>query len=790
MEKGKLLYRFVEWVIKRRILVIACIILTTLVLGSVASRVRIDIDRKTQLPQNHPLIGIENQITQVFGGARVVEIAVIPKQGGIFQPAVLAKIQRITDAVESLPGVVRSNVLSITAQRAKAIRGTEDAMEVQQLMGNIPDSTEAMQDLRDRIASQPFYTPLIVSKNGEAAAILADFREGTEPFLLNTVIHKKLSEIVAREADDTTEIHIVGMPIWLSYLDQFAHEMPFYLLLAIIIIGLIHYEAFRTIQAMLLPLVTALLSVIWSLGWLGLSGLPMDTWNSMTPILVLAIAAGHAVQILKRYYEEYEKIGNNHAAIVKAVVKVGHAMILAGVMAALGFASLALFEIRTVRVFGLITAAGILSALVIEMTFIPAIRSLFPPPKSVTKESHQSFLDRMIAWLSATVLARPKTILAIGIAITIFSMLGSLKLKVDNSFNAAMPQGHPYRNAEGAMNRFFGGANTMTILIDSNQTDGIKRPDVLRAINDLQTFLNNEPGVGATQSIADYIKRMNQAMHGDSPDYYRIPEDQPMVGQYLFLYSLSGGPDDFDMVVDKDYQKAVIRVFAKKDDHVFIKNLFQKTASEASRHFPSDIKVSVAGGTLGVGFGLNETIIRQKMINVGQILLIIFLFGSFVFRSLVAGFYILIPSTLAMIVNWGVMGIAGIPLSLGTATTSALTVSIGADYAIYVLYRFREEARADSDLGAQVERVILSTGKAVFYVSSAIAAGYAILIFTGLLYYRQLGGLVSSSMVLSSLAAVTLLPAMLLCFRPKFLSPLRLHEGAINKSLRERRQTL
>jgi predicted RND superfamily exporter protein len=765
------LYLFVELVIKLRLLVIACIILSTLVLGSAAYRVRIDIDRKTQLPQSHPLIRIENQITQVFGGARIVGIAVIPKQGGIFQPAVLAKIQRITDAVESMPGVVRSNVLSITAQRAKAIRGTADAMEVQQLMGDIPDSPEAIQELRDRIASQPFYTPLIVSKNGDAAAILADFREGTDTFLLNTVIHKKLSEIIAREADDTAEIHISGMPIWLSYLDQFAHEMPLYLLIAIIIIGLIHYEAFRTIQAMLLPLVTALLSVIWSLGWLGLSGLPMDTWNSMTPILVLAVAAGHAVQILKRYYEEYEKIGDNHAAIVEAVVKVGHAMIFAGVAASIGFASLALFEIRTIRVFGLITAAGILSALVIEMTFIPAIRSLLPPPKSGrARESQLSFLDRLIKWISATVLARPKTILAIGIAISILSMLGSLKLVVNNSFNAAMPQGHPYRIAEGAINRFLGGANTMSILIDSNQIDGIKRPDVLRAMNKLQAFLNNEPWVGTTQSIADYIKRINQAMHGDNPSYYKIPEDQSMVGQYLFMYSLSGGTDDFDMVVDKDYQKAVIRVFAKNDDHVFIKNLFQKTASEASRIFPSDIKVSVAGGTLGVAYGLNETIVRQKMINVGQILLIIFLFGSYVFRSPVAGLYILIPSTLAMLVNWGVMGITGIPLSLGTATTSALTVSIGADYAIYVLYRFHEEARSVGDIRGQVERVLLSTGKAVFYVSSAIAAGYAILIFTGLLYYRQLGGLVSSSMVLSSLAAVTLLPAMLLRFQPKFLT--------------------
>lgn len=785
------MYRFIEWVIKLRFLVIACIIVSTLVLGSAASRIRIDIDRKTQLPQNHPLIRIENKITEVFGGARIVGIAVVPKQGGIFHPAVLAKIQRITNAVESIPGVVRSNVLSITAQRVKAIEGNEDAMEVRQLMGKIPYSPEEIQELKDRIASQPFYTPLIVSKNGEAAAILADFREGTDPFLRNTVIHKQLSEIIARESDDTTDIYITGMPIWLSYLDQFAREMPLYLLFTIIIIGLIHYEAFRTIQAMLLPLITAVLSVVWSLGWLGISGLPMDTWNSMTPILVLAVAAGHAVQILKRYYEEYERTGDNHVAIVEAVVKVGHAMILAGVIAALGFASLALFDIRTVRVFGLITAAGILSALVLEMTFIPAIRSMLPPPKLVRGgEPRQGVLDSMIKLISNVVLARPKTILAIGVAITIVSVLGSLKIEVNNSFNAAMPSGHPYRKAEDITNRFLGGANTMTILIDSNQIDGIKRPDVLRAMNDLQAFLKNEPGVGATLSIADYIKRMNQAMHGDSPAYYRIPEDQTMIGQYLFLYSLSGGPDDFDMVVDKDYQKAVIRVFAKNDNYVFIKNLFEQTTDEASLLFPSDITVSVAGGTLGVASGLNETIIREKIINVGQIMLIIFLFGSCVFRSLIAGIYILIPSTLAMVVSLGVMGITGIPLSLGTATASALTVSIGADYSIYVLYRFREEARTDSDLRNQVERVLLSTGKAIFYVSSAIASGYAILIFTGLLYYRQLGVLVSSSMIVSSLSAVTLLPAMLLYFRPKFLSEsIQSHKGS-DKKFFEGRRTL
>jgi hypothetical protein len=763
--------RYVQWVIRQRILVVVAVVLITVVLGLAGSRVRIDINRKTQLPQDHPLIKIENKVTDLFGGARITAIAIVPKEGDIYQPAVLAKIRRITDAVDALPGVVHHNVLSISALRAKAITGAEDGMVVLPLMDEVPSDPAGMAALKKRIAGQSFYKPLLVSEKGAAAAVLADFYETDDNLQPNPVIHQRLQELVDREADGTVDFYLTGMPIWLSYLDRYAREMPWYLLAAVVIIGLIHYEAFRTIQAMLLPLVTAVLSVVWSLGWLGLTGLPMDTWNSMTPILVLAVAAGHAVQILKRYYEEYERLEDNQAAVVEAVVKVGHAMILAGVMAALGFLSLLLFDVRTVRVFGLVTAAGILSALFLEMTFIPAIRSLLPPPlKGGRTQRGKSPLDRFVEWLADVVPSRTPVVLAAGALVLLIAGAGATRMVVNNSFNAAMPDGHPYRIAEKVLNRYFGGSNTMNILIDSNEPDGIKRPDVLRAMNDLQDFLKDQEWVGATQSLADYVKRMNQAMHNDDPAFARIPDDRAMVGQYLLLYSLSAGPDDFDMVVDKDYRQAVLRVFAKNDDDLVIRGLFRKTEKKAAGLFPPGVTVSVAGGTLGTALGLSETVLKQKIINVCQILLITFAFGSLVFRSLSAGLLVLLPSTIAMLANLGTMGLLGIPLSLGTATTSALTISIGADYAVYVLYRFREEAGKDRDVRAQAKRVLLSTGKAVFYVSSAIAAGFAILVPTGLSYYRQLGGLVSSSMVLSSLAAVTLMPALIVTFRPKFIT--------------------
>src|SRR5205823_2130574 len=143
-------------------------------------------------------------------------------------------------------------------------------------------------------------------------------------------------------------------------------------------------------QGFILPLVTAMFSVTWGLGFMGALGFPLDIFNAPTPILILAVAAGHAVQLLKRYYEEYYRLVHdtsltlkqaNEMAVIESLCGVGPVMMIAGGVAALGFFSLIIFEIATIRTFGVFTGVGILSAVVLEMTFIPAVRSLLRPPR-------------------------------------------------------------------------------------------------------------------------------------------------------------------------------------------------------------------------------------------------------------------------------------------------------------------------------------------------------------------------------------------------------------------------
>jgi predicted RND superfamily exporter protein len=237
--------------------------------------------------------------------------------------------------------------------------------------------------------------------------IVAEFHKQEGGF---QAITKAVESVVAPLRDDTVWIDVGGLPIFLSLLESFSQRMAFLFPLALLIIGLIHYEAFRTFQALFLPLLTALMGVAWSIGVLGLVGQPFDVFNASTPILILAIAAGHAVQILKRYYEEYaaltrqqaqlSPVQRNWMAVESSLTKVGPVMVVACSIAALGFFSLMIFEIKTIRTFGIFTGSGILSALVLELTLIPALRSMLKPPShhELSREQALTVWDRLIAW--------------------------------------------------------------------------------------------------------------------------------------------------------------------------------------------------------------------------------------------------------------------------------------------------------------------------------------------------------------------------------------------------------
>ena len=778
--RSTLLRRYVTAVVARPRTVIALVIGVTLLLGFFVSRLRLLLDVDAQIPPGHPLVVVGQRIEKLFGGKYMTVIGFYPKDGTIYTPSILGKVKRVTEALEKIPGVKRGSVMSLMSQRVKDIHSADDSLEVTPLGGKVPETDAEVAAFRVRVQANAFITSLFVSDDGRATSILVDFddflKAGGPPGLSD-----RLEAIVAPEREPGLEILPAGAPTILHWLLVYTRRVAVLFVLALAMIGYLHYRAFRTLQGMFVPLVTALMGVLWALGLMGLIGAPMDPWNIMTPILLLAIGAGHSVQILKRYYEEYGRIQaerpevspveRNRLAVIEATAKVGVVMLAAGTIASLSFGSLAAFGLPSIKNFGLCTAFGILAALAVEMSFIPAMRVLMSPPSAeqTERERRKEYFDPILEKLGDVVRrGKERPILWVFSIIVALAIGGALRLQAGNSLGAQFFEAnapvHGFRMADSRL----AGTRVIQVLVEGDAPDAIKSPDVLRRMDELSTFIAHQPlPVGKVVSLVDLLKQMSRVI--DNGGRGTIPETSQGVAQYLLLYSMGGDEDDLNRLVDSSFQRAVITAYLKTDDFRAMKAMTVAAQTEADRLFAgTSVRARVGGGVTNA-IALNETMVHGKTVNLIQISLLVLVITSVLLRSVAGGLLVLLPLATAALVNLGLMGWAGIPLSMGTAAISAMAIGIGADYAVYFLFRVREEFERTGDLREATATALNTSGKAIAYVASAVAGGYLCLAFSFFKVHVLLGVLVALTMVTSSAATVAFLPAVILRFTPRFL---------------------
>ncbi len=768
--------RYLNQVLRYPWLVILATLGVTVMLALQARDLEVIIDTNQMLPQHHPYVETTNLVEKVFGSKYVVVIGVTATEGDVFQPKVLQRVQQITAALLRTPEVVKGNLLSVSARRAKDIEGTDGGMRATPLLPLTPATEADAERLRKALARNPIYQRLLISDDGRTTAIVAEFKHGAGGF---RAIMQKVDPIVAQARDDSVDIRVGGNPVFLAQTEKYSQRIVPLFLLAILVVGLIHFEAFRTWQGLVLPLVTALLAVAWGLGMMGMFGVPMDVFNVTTPILILAIAAGHAVQILKRYYEEYARLSAapgadarqaSREAIVEALCRIGPVTIAAGIVASLGFLSLIVFDIGTIRTFGIFTGLGILSAIVLELTFIPALRSKLRPPtrREGSLAGGGKFWMRLSRVVSGWALPPLRgRLFAAAIALTVLSVALGQRVVVDSAIKGFFSPALPFKQDDVVLNRQLGGTNTLYVVVRGDKEGTVKDPAVLGVIREAQRYLKDKPHVGKTVSIVDLIERMNQSMTGD--EQAGLPTSADLISQYLLLYSMTGDPGDFDPYVDYGYQSANLTVFLKSDSTHYVEELIAGLKAHLTPLLPPGVTLSF-GGNVPQSAALNEVMVRSKLLNIVQISVVVYVISCIIFRSFVAGLLVMLPLLLAVVVNFGVMGLTGMRMNIPNALTSAMAVGIGADYAIYMLYRLREEVGRHTSEREMVQFVMATAGQAIMFVSTAIAAGYAVLLFSiGYYIHTWMAILIATAMLVSASSAILLTTALVVKFKPRFV---------------------
>lgn len=281
-----------------------------------------------------------------------------------------------------------------------------------------------------------------------------------------------------------------------------------------------------------------------------------------------------------------------------------------------------------------------------------------------------------------------------------------------------------------------------------------------------------------TRSLSgdDLIFELEKLINYNGAAYYEIPVDpnkypaaagelRNLIAQYLLLYS--GSVDDFiDDALEPSQTRMMVQMKSPKnaDTRAVEKSILDYAAAT----FPPGYTVSVTG--LGKLAGsVNGLTIRSQTNSILTSLIIVFIIIAFSYRSWVAGFYGIITLSLSLLINFGIMGFFNIKLDMGSSMVASVAIGIGIDYTIHFLSRYRLERQKSNDLAEVTKNTLLTSGKAILFNASAVAAGFSVLIYSSFIPLENLGLLIALTMVTSSLGALMVLPALLNTFKPNFI---------------------
>ncbi|HCC36948.1 MAG TPA: hypothetical protein DEQ14_04675, partial [Treponema sp.] len=277
-------------------------------------------------------------------------------------------------------------------------------------------------------------------------------------------------------------------------------------------------------------------------------------------------------------------------------------------------------------------------------------------------------------------------------------------------------------------------------------------------------------------SVNDLVRELKRLVNYEGASYYEIPVDPKRYGKeskaelgqlisnYLVLLSGNIGEYANDPLEPTAIKTMVqLRTLGMDDSY----KILDEINRYAKSRFPENVRVTT-GGTMMVESSLNDLVMQSQLISLIFSIVCVFVIIAASNRSLIAGCIGIAPLSLSVLINFAVMGFVGIKLNLGTSMVASVSVGVGIDYTIHCMEAFKREYNT-ADNKNFLWRTFISSGKAIIINAISVGAGFAVLLFSRFNMLGDLGLLIAITMFSSALVSLTVLPALLLLIKPKFI---------------------
>ena len=544
----------------------------------------------------------------------------------------------------------------------------------------------------------------------------------------------------------------------------------------------------------------------------------------LTVLLVFAVGIADCVHVMSAYFS-YRRAGEEHySALSRSYGKTGLAIMITTVTTMAGVLALTTSDLLPIKVFGLMSAFGVVMAFFFTIILLPILLDVWHP--GAPNKSDASLADRLgqrwqnlyigrkiaiaVAYLAAVYLLlgvlvgsyitlitlltyvvvnwqtqiltyvpyivakRPYLILGIFASVFGLCAYGTSQVRIDSNMSELTREGSTLRVAYEVVDENMAGAQSMVIMVDTKTTDGLLNPQLLQAIDSFQTRIEERYSeqVSRTNSLANIVKDTYQIMNDDDPAYYQVPDSEQMISQLLYLFN-SANPEDRRSLVSDDYSRSHISLniynAGSYQYQLFFDEItvdIEETFDALDTEFP-EMEIYLTG-SMALLMRMADEVARSQFSSFALAIGVISLIMIVTLGSLQGGLIAMIPNVIPALLGFGLMGLMGIPLDTDTLLIAPLIIGIAVDDTIHFMTHYRMELIRTGSISESLRSTIFDVGQAVMFTTMVLGLGFALLSFSDYLGMAKMGFFGSAAIFVALLCDLFLIPAMIMIFKPTF----------------------
>lgn len=826
---GKFNNLYNAWVLDRPYIVIAILMLGILMLGYQARNFKIDASTETLLLENDKDLRYAREISKRYGVQDFLLVAFSPQSGDLLNGSSLETIARMRDSLKQLEQVesvltildvplLESPPISYKQFSDKSIPTLETPTIDKKLarieLGNSHFYQELLvsQDMKTtalvvNLKTDPIYAKLISDRNeyldkkvqgplspedtAQLSAIVENIRAQQAEINIKTHENIKAVRAIIDENRASGEFYLGGISMISDDLISYIKNdlKIFGIGVFALLVGMLGFF-FKSKRWVILPMLCCFLSVVAMMGILGTFGWDVTVISSNFISLQLIINLAISVHLVVRYREFQKTLPDaDQRTLVGKTIQSKFIPCLYAVLTTIaGFTSLMLCDIKPVIHFGWMMSAGIIVSLALTFLLFPAGAMLVKKPSIPTEP--KLFKFSLTTFLARFTESHGILILVLTAALSVFTVMGVSKLRVENSFIDYFKESTEIYQGMKIIDQKLGGTTPLDIIVQFetyeedeideefslDASDFFDEPgeaekvdetakywfteDRMNAIEDVHDYLEGRPEIGKVLSMGTILKIARNLNEGKSLDsfqmgvlYTKVPENYRGLILNPFI-SFDQSEARFTIRI-KDSMKSLQR-----------NRLLQEIKHDLVHKVGLEEEQVHLAGAMILYNNMLQSLFTSQIKTLGVVAFALLVMFLILFRSVKIALIALFPNLLSAGVVMGVMGWMDIPLDMMTITIAAISIGIAVDNTIHYIHRFQEEIVKDGDYYQTLHRCHNSIGYAMYYTSAIIIVGFSILMFSNFwptIYFGLFTGL---AMLIALIAALTLLPQLLVLLKP------------------------